>query len=402
MSSESEEDPNAAALAVAVATLPSRPAALPADSHLRGSENYDVWCIQIRGLVGPDAYRVMTGELTRHRPAPLTSAEWPASTTSPSRRWSSPARRRSSTSMTSRSHLLAALPSLLAALQTTIAVANQSALPKPDTILDIVRNEVLRTAPAGGSIALAAGAADPPLPSPCPACKANHWLRVCPQRDEYRGRRGNRRPVTLAALLNDRRVYSMCGDAALFANLRPCTPSPVGGISNQNGLKVTGAGTLLLRLASGRIVKLNGALLVPGISTTLISSAQLYDLHGVTSTFAKHATLARDNVVLAPTTPASATVSAGLTASSPTRRQASPRLAHLAPRSLKSLAKSGDVTGLDIIAGQAVGNEPCNVCHVAHSLRLPIPHSSRSMCAPLEVVPSDVLSVNVPSLSVRR
>ncbi|GAA5831722.1 hypothetical protein JCM3770_004592, partial [Rhodotorula araucariae] len=76
MSTKGEEDPHAAALAAAVATLPSRPATLPADSHLRGSENYDVWCIQIRGLVRPDAYRVMTGELTRHRPATLTSAEW--------------------------------------------------------------------------------------------------------------------------------------------------------------------------------------------------------------------------------------------------------------------------------------------------------------------------------------
>ncbi|GAA6053046.1 hypothetical protein JCM3770_002399 [Rhodotorula araucariae] len=75
MSTKSKADPHAAVLAAAVATHPSRPAALPTDSHLRGSENYDVWCIQIRGLVGPDAYRVMTGELTRHRPAPLTSAE---------------------------------------------------------------------------------------------------------------------------------------------------------------------------------------------------------------------------------------------------------------------------------------------------------------------------------------
>ncbi|GAA5828464.1 hypothetical protein JCM3770_005314 [Rhodotorula araucariae] len=35
------------------------------------------------------------------------------------------------------------------------------------------------------------------------------------------------------------------------------------------------------------------------VSTTLISLAQLYDLRGITSTFAKHATLAHNNVVLA-------------------------------------------------------------------------------------------------------
>ncbi|GAA5824433.1 hypothetical protein JCM3770_004613 [Rhodotorula araucariae] len=333
----------------------------------------------------------------------------------------------------------------------------KSTLPKPDAILDIVRNEVLRTAPAGGSIALAAGAADPPLPSPCPACKANHWLRVCLKRNEYRGaHRGNRKatsakvatavalwpaatpaaepagalaaqlddvgvecwlarrplsssPAPRSPVLNSGASHSMCGDAALFVHFRRCTPSPVGGIRNRNnGLQVTGVGTLLLRLASGRIVKLNGALLVPGISTTLISSAQ-------------HTTLARDNVVLANgsrisrglyrlhgdlayPSPSVAGASALLTASSLQAELTTwhQRLAHLAPRSLKSLAKSGDVTVLDIVAGQAVGNEPCNVCHVAHSSRLPIPHSSRSMCAPLEVVPSDVLSVNVPSLSVRR
>ncbi|GAA6050261.1 hypothetical protein JCM3770_002759 [Rhodotorula araucariae] len=72
------------------------------------------------------------------------------------------------------SHLLAALPSLRAALQTTIAVANQSTLPKPDAIINIVRNEIVRTAPAGRSIPLTAGASDPPTPWPVPACKANH------------------------------------------------------------------------------------------------------------------------------------------------------------------------------------------------------------------------------------
>ncbi|GAA5824654.1 hypothetical protein JCM3770_003672, partial [Rhodotorula araucariae] len=240
---------------------------------------------------------------------------------------------------------------------------------------------------------------------PCPACKANHWLQpaaphpASPPAAEPAGALAAlldnvgvegwlARPLPLSPtlrspVLNSGALHSMCGDAALFANLRPCTPSPVGGISNQNGLK------------------LNGALLVPGISTTLISSAQLYDLHGVTSTLAKHATLARNNVVLANgsrisrglyrldgelayPSPSVAGASALLAASSsqaelPTWHQ---RLAHLAPRSLKSLSKSGDVTGLDI--------------------RLPFPHSSRSTSAPLELVHSDVLSVNVPSLSGRR
>ncbi|GAA5828527.1 hypothetical protein JCM3770_005841 [Rhodotorula araucariae] len=165
----------------------------------------------------------MTGELTRHRPASLTSAEWarlndfavsslviscaasvihhvqdvPGSLRLLTRFWglslpaASPkafdafAKDYRATHAALRvakvdldtidsSHLLAALPSSLAALQMTMAVANQSTLPKPDAILDIVRDEVLRSAAAAGSIALAAGAADPPPSLPCPACKANH------------------------------------------------------------------------------------------------------------------------------------------------------------------------------------------------------------------------------------
>ncbi|GEM05990.1 hypothetical protein Rt10032_c01g0007 [Rhodotorula toruloides] len=45
--------------------VPSRPTPLPTDSHLRSADNYDVWCTQLRGLIGPDAYKVMTGTLAR-------------------------------------------------------------------------------------------------------------------------------------------------------------------------------------------------------------------------------------------------------------------------------------------------------------------------------------------------
>ncbi|GAA5822787.1 hypothetical protein JCM3770_000004 [Rhodotorula araucariae] len=261
------------------------------------------------------------------------------------------------------SHLLAALPSSLAARQTTIAVANQSTLPKPDAILNIVRNEVLRTAPVGGSIALAPGAANLPPSTPCPACKANHWLRVCLKRDEYRAaRRGSRKAASAQVT------------TAAAPRPSPLAPSPPSLTTNQNGFKVTGFGTLFLRLASGCVVKLNSALLVPGISTTLISLAQLYDLHVGSSTFVKHATLARNNVVLAKgsrverglyrlngelvnLSPSVAGVLALLAASTSQAKLTTwhQSLAHLAPRSLKSLAKSGDMTGLDIVAEQADG-----------------------------------------------
>ncbi|GAA5970924.1 hypothetical protein JCM8115_005499 [Rhodotorula mucilaginosa] len=92
----------------------------------------------------------------------------------------------------------------------------------------------------------------------------------------------------------------MCGEISLFFNLRRCRPSPVGGVSGaKNGLVVTGVGSLLVKLVSGRIVVIHQALLVPGIAANLISSSQLYDNHGVTTTFGQGATLSRNGVVIA-------------------------------------------------------------------------------------------------------
>ncbi|GAA5890982.1 hypothetical protein JCM16303_005276, partial [Sporobolomyces ruberrimus] len=45
--------------------IPTRPTPLPSNSHLKGAENYDVWCIQLCGLIGQDAYKVMVGETER-------------------------------------------------------------------------------------------------------------------------------------------------------------------------------------------------------------------------------------------------------------------------------------------------------------------------------------------------
>ncbi|GEM11218.1 gag-Pol polyprotein [Rhodotorula toruloides] len=321
------------------------------------------------------------------------------------------------------SHLLNALPASLSSLQTSLAVANQSTLPRPDAMLEVVRNEILRTAPSTTGVALlAARGNDSPLPSACPACKGMHWLRECDpkKRDEYRAKQSKQRKERAAArlatstppalpsspaptgptaalaelletdgveawisglapcppgpsreiTLDSGATHSMCGNPRLFTSLRPCTPSPVGGLSGKNGLKVTGVGSLSVKLAGGRVVKINRALLVPGITVNLVSISQLYDLHGVTTTFGKGAILSET-----------------------------------AKSSIDALAQSKHVTGLKVDGSgrsKTSGSHICNVCHVARSSLLPFPRSDSIASTPLELVHSDVLSINVPSLGGRR
>ena len=107
-------------------------------------------------------------------------------------------------------------------------------------------------------------------------------------------------PRSLKPTIDSGATHSMCGKISLFFNLRRCRPSPVGGVSGaKNGLVVTGVGSLPVKLVSGRIVVIHQALLVPGIAANLISSSQLYDNHGVTTTFGQGATLSRNGVVIA-------------------------------------------------------------------------------------------------------
>ncbi|GAA5879082.1 hypothetical protein JCM8547_006026 [Rhodosporidiobolus lusitaniae] len=50
---------------ITLAPVPPRPMPLPVDSHLCSADNYDMWCIQMRGLVGHEGDSVMEGKLTR-------------------------------------------------------------------------------------------------------------------------------------------------------------------------------------------------------------------------------------------------------------------------------------------------------------------------------------------------
>ena len=67
----------------------------------------------------------------------------------------------------------------------------------------------------------------------------------------------------------------------------------------ENRLVVISVGSLPVKLVSGRIVVIHQALLVPGIAAILILLLQLYNNHGVTTTFGQGATLSRNGVVFA-------------------------------------------------------------------------------------------------------
>ncbi|GAA5920781.1 hypothetical protein JCM5296_001754, partial [Sporobolomyces johnsonii] len=266
---------------------------------------------------------------------------------------------------------------------------------------------------------------DGPPPGPCPRCnEAGDWARACPKfpGDRRSGHPHRDAPAptptpapalagNLAELLLDDGVeawlasaslpsasssprsatldsgasHSMCGDASLFANLRRCKPSPVGGIGgNANALIATGVGSLSLRLRSGRFVVVKNALLVEGLKTVLLSSGQLWDLHGVTSHFAEHATLTRNGAVVATgtrtkgslylldgvvATPPSSQGALALLAStsSPELTTLHRRFAHLSERALRTLAQSGQVTGLRVEGAHR--SEECNVCRATRATR---------------------------------
>jgi transposase InsO family protein len=229
-------------------------------------------------------------------------------------------------------------------------------------------------------------------------------------------------PRSLKPTIDSGAIHSMCNEISLFCNLRRSRLSLVGGVSGaKNGLVVTGVGSLLVKLVSGRIVVIHQALLVPGIAANLISSSQLYDNHGVTTTFGQGATLSRNGVVIATGTrlrkhlyqlngeliaPSAAKGATALlatgTASKPELTTWHCRFAHLSLRLLKSLARSEHVKGLKVATQGSGEPRPCNTCHLSHASRLPFPRSDRQTTELLELVHTDVLSINVPSYGGRR
>ncbi|GAA5871002.1 hypothetical protein JCM3774_003500 [Rhodotorula dairenensis] len=494
--------------------MPNKPTPLRVTLHLRSSDNYNIWTIQLQALVGVDACKVIDGE--PHKDESFDPTLWdrlnelqahgPGILDRPTRRLLPDGRaRRPTTShsfwirtlpaatpeafetfskeyraalaaikaanvkvkMVYLSHLLNTLPPALGAFQTSLAITNSLELPSTDHILDLVRNKVLRLSSAASSstsIALTASSELPP-PSPCPACKGAHWPRDCtsPEGNKFRRQRkecnfknrlkaktrlaqAGKANTQLASLLNEDTdvevwlatsisttprslkptidsgaTHSMCGEISLFVDLRRCRPSPVGGVSGaKNGLVFTGVGSLLVKLISGRIVVIHQALLVPGIAANLISSSQLYENHVVTTTFGQGATLSRNGVVIATGTrlrrhlyqldgelialsmAKGATALLASTAAKPELTTWHCRFAHLSLWSLKSLAKSDHVKDLEVAAQGSGEPRPCNTCHLSHASRLPVPRSDRQTTELLELVHTNVLSINVPSYGGRR
>ena len=92
----------------------------------------------------------------------------------------------------------------------------------------------------------------------------------------------------------------MCSEISLFFNLCRSRLLPVSGVcGTKNALVVTGAGLLLIKLISGRIVVIRRALLVPGIAANLILLSQLYNNYGVMTTVGQGATLLHNSVMIA-------------------------------------------------------------------------------------------------------
>ncbi|GAA6009914.1 uncharacterized protein JCM10292_001033 [Rhodotorula paludigena] len=129
--------------------------------------------------------------------------------------------------------------------------------------------------------------------------------------------------------------------------------------------KVTGVGLLHLQLKDGLRVNLKRALLVLGISATLVLALQLFNNHGIKAIFGKAACLTLDDVLAAPATE--------------------------------------DVKGLGFAKEKDSScSAPCNACHAARFTRLPFPSSDRETAEPLELVYWDDLTINRPSkLSLR-
>ncbi|GEM12761.1 gag-Pol polyprotein [Rhodotorula toruloides] len=325
------------------------------------------------------------------------------------------------------SHLLNALPAFLSSLQTSLAVANQSTLPPRR----YYRGRTQRDSPYCALDHRCCPPRGPRKrltpPSACPACKGMHWLRECDlkKRDEYRAKQSKQRKERAATRLATSTPPALpsspppTGPTAALAELLETDghvrqPPPVhlappmhafarggggggGGLSGKNGLKVTGVGSLSVKLTGGRVVKINRALLVPGITVNLVSTSQLYNLHGVTTTFGKDAILSRNGQVIA--------TGSRLTSNLYRLNGALVDPSAAEGASIDALARSKHVTGLKVDGSgrsKTSGSHVCNVCHVAPSSRLPFPQSDSIASTPLELVHSDVLSINVPSLGGRR
>ncbi|GAA5935079.1 hypothetical protein JCM1841_000793 [Sporobolomyces salmonicolor] len=262
-------------------------------------------------------------------------------------------------------------------------------------------------------------APDAPTPTPAPAITGNLTeLLLDDGVEAWLASAMLPPPSPRSATLDSGTSHTMCGDASLFANLCRCKPLPVGGIGGTaNALMATGVGSLCIQLRNGRTVTIKNALLVEGLSTILISSGQLWDLHGIASHFAEHATLTRNGTVVATgsRTKGSLYLLDGVVACPPATQGATALLAstsaqelttlhrhftHLSEFSLRALARSGQVTVLKVEG--AHNKAECNICQAAHATRLPFSSSDSLASHPLELVHSDVLSVDAASLAGNR
>ncbi|GAA5920688.1 hypothetical protein JCM6882_006533 [Rhodosporidiobolus microsporus] len=318
-----ETKPSPLTVAAAIAAVLSQPTPLPVNSHLCGSDNYNIWEIQMRALVGSDTYAVLTGSYSRPTDA-AAAAVWDRMN-----------------EFTISSIIISCHLSVIQ----HVAACEHSASAYWKALRNVFQLTTTLPAPPTPAAALAK----------CDGVEA--WLSMLNPTTTIPSR---------TATLDSGATHSMVGDPSLFANLRRCTPS------------------IFIRLATGCLVTLDNAFCVPGISANLISASQLYDLHGITCSFGKSATLVKHGKVIA------------------TGSRVANNLYRLNVRSVKTLARSKDVTGLEMRGDGVDPHSSCNTCHIARSSRLPFPLSERQTTERLELVHSDLLAINVSSIGGRR
>lgn len=149
-------------------------------------------------------------------------------------------------------------------------------------------------------------------------------------------------------------------------------------------------------------------------------SSQLYDNYGFTATFRQGTPsqamawrsplalvsrapyqLASKLLALSTAKGATALLTTG-TASEPALTTWHCHRAHLSLRLLKSLDRSKHVKGLEVATRGCGEPRPCNTCHLLHTSQLLFPRSDSQTTELLKLVPTDTLSINVPSYGGRR
>jgi len=354
--------------------------------------------------------------------------------------------------------ILAKLPPAYSVLKQQIINERDKDLPKPEELLSLLRASAKRE-PTITGLAANRGPSNskknfvkteggPPYPCPVKNCGGNHWVRDCthPNKRQSRPSSDPSPPVITASLsqvlgdaynagphawassikptsssleycLDSCASHHMTAGKSHLKSLIPCVPEKVGGIGGS--LKAVGVGKIDMRLelpdGSSHIIEVSNVLYVPGIRSNLISVSHLVnkgyavafnkDAEIVASATGRLVATARGtrgiyiiNGQAVETTRASASLA---TSGSVPLKIWHSRLIHISPNTIQNMANKGSVKGLEI-AGKLEPGWWCDPCKIGSAVRVHIPRSDKRASRRLELVYTDLLFINSPSLKGRR